>query len=409
MILRCWLARNCMCCLLHMTGFFAAKCQVCDTVCDTTTASRTVGARNNNVDIWTGGVTMHGSTASMPLPQTTTVLISPDDFVRPRSAIDFNTSSQPIVAETAPVQPSPIIPGANPVVMATTVEQPHMQCSAPPGFGVDATPAHKQLGDLAFSDDDSDESFNDADEDMSHDWWHDGTFRRQHPASSDVTNTVGDTSTHTGDVPAVNVTQGNDTTTLLADFAQSDSDVPSSWHDRDDTLLPAGSQNPPNKPGSTYKRKYSPSSIKNIVDSWLKPNKSTVNPDTVPQLDSGKQHHDDTRRSSWGHVTIPTSTTPGTSTAESASPDSSDWPSVTEAQAMPKGKPVALGSTPRVAVGNRRKKPSSFPREDHREEASVEAIKHSFGSCQKRVCTLCGSDSHLIYDCPRGTRSLFFN
>ena len=407
-MLESWLACSCTCCLLHMTGFFAAKCQVCDTVCDTT-ASRTVGARNNNVDIWTGGVTTHGSTASVPLPQSTTVLISPEDFVRPRSAIDFNTASQPIAAETAPVQPSPIIPGADLVVMATTVEQPHMQCSVPSGFRVDVAPAHKQLDDLAFSDDDSDESFNDADEDMSHDWWHDGTFRRQHPASNDITNTVGDTSCHAGDVPAVGVTQGNDTTTLLAHFAQSDSDVPSSWLDHDDTLLSASSQKPPNKAESTYKRKYSPSSIKNIVDSWLKPNKSTLNPDTVSQLDSDRQHHDDTRRSSWGHVTIPTNTTPGTSTAESASPDSTDWPSVTEAQPIAKGKAVALGSTSRVAVGSRRKKPSSFPREDHREEASVEAIKHSFGSCQKRVCTLCGSESHLIYDCPRGTRSLFFN
>ena len=402
--------------LLHIINVFAAKCQT-----SANAVNRTVDANSVNVDVWTSSAPAYSSVSAMPLPQAMPVLISPEDFVRPRSATDFSAASTPMGVDTVQSIQHPTIPdtlSVNPVVVAPSVS-PQKHCSVPPGFGVDitATSAHKRTDDLQFSDSDTSDSFDDGDGDASPDCWRDDGLQRQLPVSSNVTNTATDTHVTVSARVATPVGSAkcNVPAVQPATFIQSDTDVPSSWFDREDALAaPELPKLPtPNTAKNTYKRKYSPSSIKHIVDSWLEPNNSNSNRTNVPKSDSsGKspaEFHSHGDGDAWGHMTIPTNHSPGTSTTVSTSADSTDWPTVMETVTMPKGKTTVALDTSRVGFGNRRKKPSSFPLETQREEAAMEPIKHSFGMCQKRVCTVCGSEDHLIYDCPQGTRSLFFN
>ena len=301
---------------------------------------------------------------------------------------------------TAPTVPSihkplPRIPDArdtNPII--TTAKH----CSVPPGFQCSSLAfespsrlAHRRAADMALCDSDTSDSFSDSDTGQSCDHG-----PRNQPHTSAVIPKVS-TRDH-DDKPSCHGTAVSSALrNIPVDMTQSDSEVPDSWFDRDD----ASSVSDLPKPSVCSKsRKESLVKIKNIVSDWLKPNEDlpvrteVTQPITLVDMSATRRH---SSTGSWADIVAVANQTSGTSPA-----DATDWPSITEAQAMPSEKTGP--SVAHVSGESQGKKLSPFPTEDKRE-----VVRVPFGMNQKRVCTVCGSADHIIYDCPRGSHSILFD
>ena len=361
------------------------------------TNSNSHDTKSNNLDIRN-----YSNSSVAATTPSTTVLFAPQDFVRPRSVTDFNASYQAAQTVQSIHKPLPRIPDArdvNPVIATTTLAGSHKHCSVPPGFqcsdpAFDSAShlARRRAADMVFSDSDTSDSFGDSDTGESCD---DGPCSQPH--TSAVVPKVAEPSCRTGDGTAVSSAQR----IIPVDMTQSDSEVPDSWFDRDDASSVPDVAKPPT--ACSKSRKESLVNIKNIVSDWLKPNESlpsrtdVTQPITLVDMAAPRRH---SQPGSWADIV--TNQTPGTSPA-----GTTDWPSITEALAMPNEKTAPLVA--HVSRENEVKKLSPFPAEDQREGKAAEVVRLPFGMNQKRVCTVCGSADHLIYDCPRGSHSILFD